>query len=198
MIDFRWILFSWIFVRLFPLLFIFSSFKIFFTPRTNTGVKNRSCSKKPVSLKSNFRIPMIISSLMLMQITIVRFRFITCWTKIVGQELLEPTWMIEHFATLRLHQLIQSDLQLEIARPIANWAIFNTWIFMFCYFGEVVKDQCESVGDRVYQCQWYLFPIEVRKKLPLMLAITQSPLHMQGLFNIQCTLNLFTKVIFTR
>lgn len=91
-------------------------------------------------------------------------------------------------------QLIRSGSQLEIFRPIGNWLVFSTWIFIFCYFGDCVTDAFHSIGPAVYQSQWYLLPLKMKKKLPLMLAISQNPKYMYGYLNIQCNLEIFAKV----
>ena len=72
------------------------------------------------------------------------------------------------------------------------------WIFatiaFFCEMGEMVTDQFEKFNTKLYQCDWYLFPIEVQRMLVIFMSDTQKPVFIHGYGNILCIRENFKKV----
>ncbi|XP_011148000.2 odorant receptor 49a-like [Harpegnathos saltator] len=51
--------------------------------------------------------------------------------------------------------------------------VFN--IFMFCYIGELLTDQCNRVGYTSYEIEWYQLPGKVAVDLTLMISMSHHP-----------------------
>ncbi|XP_026668784.1 odorant receptor 4-like isoform X2 [Ceratina calcarata] len=45
-------------------------------------------------------------------------------------------------------------------------------IFIFCYIGETLTEQCKEIGERVYMTEWYRLPPKVA--IGLVLIISRS------------------------
>ncbi|XP_058805751.1 uncharacterized protein LOC131672506 [Phymastichus coffea] len=59
-------------------------------------------------------------------------------------------------------------------------------IFMLCYVGEILTEQCESIGYAAYVTDWYRLPRRQAKNLVLLIATTQCPVYLTAgkMFNL--------------
>ena len=64
----------------------------------------------------------------------------------------------------------------------------------FCELGEMVTKLFDKFNVRLYQCDWYLFPIEVQRMLVVFMSDTQQPVFVHASGNIQCIRENFKKV----
>lgn len=48
-------------------------------------------------------------------------------------------------------------------------------LFAICELGERISNAFDEIGDEIYQMDWLLFPIEMKKMLPLILMNAQQP-----------------------
>lgn len=69
-------------------------------------------------------------------------------------------------------------------------------IFIFCEFGERASDGFDELDYVIGQLDWYTFPIEIQRKLPIVINIAQQPVVVRGFLNILCTREVFKKVSF--
>ncbi|XP_017759713.1 PREDICTED: odorant receptor 4-like [Eufriesea mexicana] len=46
--------------------------------------------------------------------------------------------------------------------------IFN--IFIFCYIGEIITEQCKEVGEKVYMTEWYRLPHKTARSLVMIIS----------------------------
>lgn len=70
-----------------------------------------------------------------------------------------------------------------------------TWIlFQFCHFGNRVTQRYEDVGDAVYRMAWYALPLDMQKRLPVSIAISQKRVYVRGGADIKSTRELFIQV----
>lgn len=69
------------------------------------------------------------------------------------------------------------------------------WLFLLCHFGSHLTEQFDHFGDAVYQLDWYMLSLEQQKLLPTLLALINKPVFLEGYGGIQCTWQLFTKVL---
>lgn len=67
-------------------------------------------------------------------------------------------------------------------------------IFIVCEFGHQLTMQFNKFDEELFQCNWYLFHIELQQMLVTVMANTQQLAYMQGFGNIQCTRNSFKEV----
>lgn len=68
------------------------------------------------------------------------------------------------------------------------------WIFIFCFFGDLVTERFLAINDVVYCCDWHLYPIELRKRIPFIMIVSQKLIQLGGFINVQCTRLFYQKV----
>ncbi|KAF7381315.1 hypothetical protein HZH66_013709 [Vespula vulgaris] len=64
-------------------------------------------------------------------------------------------------------------------------------IFIFCYIGELLADQCQKVGERSYMIDWYRLPWKDVRGLVLILAMSNSPNNLTAGYLIELSLTSF-------
>lgn len=69
-------------------------------------------------------------------------------------------------------------------------------ILMFCDLGENVTTGFSTLGDSIYFCDWYNFPLEIQRTLPTLLMVAEKSVELRGFGNIPCTRKAFRKVCF--
>lgn len=79
--------------------------------------------------------------------------------------------------------------------PVVAVFWFFCTIFIFCEFGENVCKEFDKVVNAVCESDWYAFPIEVQRSLPLLLIATQKQVIPRGFGNILCIRESFQTVI---
>lgn len=79
-------------------------------------------------------------------------------------------------------------------------SVFTTWsfiiIFFFCESGERLSGKFEAIDDELYECDWYLFPMEIQRMVLILLSGTHAPVLLRGFGNIVCTREAFKDVRF--
>ncbi|KAK0086497.1 hypothetical protein PV325_003065 [Microctonus aethiopoides] len=71
--------------------------------------------------------------------------------------------------------------------------VFN--IFVLCYIGELLTDQCKKVGETAYMIDWYRLPERKALGLVLTIATAQNPVIMTAGKFINLSLSSFCNVI---
>lgn len=66
---------------------------------------------------------------------------------------------------------------------------------MFCFFGDEVTNRFIEISDSIYDLNWYMLPIRERRLMSVMMLVTQKPVYLEGIANIQCTRENFKKVL---
>lgn len=94
-------------------------------------------------------------------------------------------------------QAFKSGNIMELIRSLMLLSSTYLWIFGFCYFGEQVTSAFNDLHKTVYLCDWYSFPLKIRKFIPTILLNAQQPVHMRGFASFNCTLQTFKTVINT-
>lgn len=75
------------------------------------------------------------------------------------------------------------------------WSFFH--VFMFCDFGENLSNGFDALNSEICNRNWYSFPIEIQRLLPIILVSTQKPVQLLGFGNIPCTRETFKVVIYS-
>lgn len=75
---------------------------------------------------------------------------------------------------------------------ILFWSII--FIFFICEFGEKTTDYFNQLNGALYECDWYTYPIEIQRMLPIILQATQNPIVLQGYGNVFCLRDTFKTV----
>lgn len=67
-------------------------------------------------------------------------------------------------------------------------------IFIYCEFGERVSTGFSELNDAINQFNWYTFPIEIQRDLPIVMIFAQEPVVVSGFGNIACVRLTFKSV----
>lgn len=67
-------------------------------------------------------------------------------------------------------------------------------LIIFCYFGQMVTNDCEMVASSVYNVLWYQFPIHLQKSVIFIIGRSQHPFYLTAFKMYQCSLRSFTGV----
>ena len=63
-----------------------------------------------------------------------------------------------------------------------------------CMIGDTVTTKFSNIDATLCACSLNEFPSEIRKMFPMVLAMTQKPVHIEGFMNVQCTREVLKKV----
>lgn len=69
-----------------------------------------------------------------------------------------------------------------------------SWLFVICYFGDEVTIHFDGVGNDVYQCNWYEFPLKMQKCMPMKITLAHKPVYIGSFVQIHCTREIFKRV----
>lgn len=67
-------------------------------------------------------------------------------------------------------------------------------IWIFCEFGESMSNRFSKVDNMIYFCNWYAFPKEIQRMLPIIMVSAQAPITLTGYSNLSCLRDSFKKV----
>lgn len=83
---------------------------------------------------------------------------------------------------------------IEIVRPLlASFWSFNVQL-VFCHYGQTVTDRFEEIVNALGGNDWYTFPIEIQRMLPIIINVSQKPVLISGFGNLLYTHESFKKV----
>ena len=67
-------------------------------------------------------------------------------------------------------------------------------IGVYCELCEQISNGFEEVSDTIYQLDWYTYPMEIQRMLPIILNHAQQPVEIVSFGNIVCSRDTFKKV----
>ncbi|XP_017759716.1 PREDICTED: odorant receptor 22c-like [Eufriesea mexicana] len=73
--------------------------------------------------------------------------------------------------------------------------IFN--IFVFCYIGEIVAEQCRKIGEMLYMIEWYRLPGNKKLCCILIIAMSNSSIKLTAGNIVELSISTFTDVVKT-
>lgn len=85
---------------------------------------------------------------------------------------------------------------MELILPILTMIWSFILISLYCEFGENVSVHFNDVHRCICDSDWYLFPYEIQKMLPIILIATQKSVEISGFGNISFTRETFKLVLF--
>lgn len=65
---------------------------------------------------------------------------------------------------------------------------------MFCEVGERFISGFENVHTEICKSDWYTFPLEIQKIIPILSLSLRNPVMIEGVGNIKCTREDFKNV----
>lgn len=68
------------------------------------------------------------------------------------------------------------------------------FVGVYCELCERVRHGFEEISYAIYDLEWYTYPSEVRRLLPIIVQHAQQPVELVAFGNIPCTRNTFKNV----
>lgn len=59
--------------------------------------------------------------------------------------------------------------------------------YLLCYFGENVTTALNNLDYSIYERSWYLYPLEFRQYVVVMMMAAQKPIYFEGVARLQCS-----------
>lgn len=70
------------------------------------------------------------------------------------------------------------------------------WCSLFCFNGDSASSRVMSIGDAVYNMNWYEHPLEIQQFITLIMLRSQKEISFSGVRVVHCTLEVFGIVKF--
>lgn len=78
--------------------------------------------------------------------------------------------------------------------PVINGMIGFVLVFVACELGQRINCAFDDVSHTIEQFDWYLFPIEIKRTLPVIIANAQQPVSLDCFESVKCTRDVFKNV----
>lgn len=107
-----------------------------------------------------------------------------------------PFWFVCFFLSFhkKSKQIDSTVIQLEIISSFTQMFWAFAFIFLLCYFGELITKQFNEFDEQLFQCDWYSYPIEMQILYSRFILYSQQPTYIQGYGGTFCTRDNFRKV----
>lgn len=67
-------------------------------------------------------------------------------------------------------------------------------VFIVCELGQRMTDAFEKIDISMDHLDWYLFPIEIQRQLPMIIVVAQQSVLLESFGSIGCTREVFKNV----
>lgn len=89
----------------------------------------------------------------------------------------------------------QTDFSYVSSAKTALYVVTSSvWPYLFCFCANYVVDKINTLGNKVYSSNWYDYPHEWQKYIPVIVARSQQTVEFTGFNFIPCSLVTFGKV----
>lgn len=89
---------------------------------------------------------------------------------------------------------MQHENDLPLFQLIIMGFISLALVFIACELGQRIADVFSEIGFRIDQSNWYLFSIEIKQMLPMIIANAQQPVTLECFGSISCIRDVFKNV----
>lgn len=87
-----------------------------------------------------------------------------------------------------------AETLIDFLIPVALMNSAFVLVFIFCELGERLTHRFNRIDNEVLCLSWYMYPLKVKKILPMIVAGTQEPFILTGFGNVPCTRAAFKSV----
>lgn len=91
-------------------------------------------------------------------------------------------------------QLSHGDVMALLSIPIIDGGAGLIAVLIACELGHRMADAFDEVYFAIKQFDWYLFPIEGKRMLPMAIVIAEQPISLECFGSITCTRDVFKNV----
>lgn len=114
------------------------------------------------------------------------------WLSISSNQFISSNFNKSFERYLQFQSSAEPNLLVLIRLSILTFWSF-VQVFVFCDSSERLTGGFEEI-DMYCLCDWYLFPMQVRRMLPTVIKSTQKPVIFEGYGNVMCTREMFKRV----
>lgn len=83
---------------------------------------------------------------------------------------------------------------LVLLNATLNGCFSFVFMFMICELGQRMNDAFDKIDSTIEKLDWYLFPNEIQRMVPTIMAIAQQPVTLRCFGSIVCTRDVFKDV----
>lgn len=89
---------------------------------------------------------------------------------------------------------MENSSPLDLIAPLylVNWSFVIS--LLYCNLGETMTKQFDGFNNGLSCFNWYFLSVKMQKLLVIVMANTQTSIHIRGYGNIKCTREAFKKV----
>lgn len=99
-----------------------------------------------------------------------------------------------NFCAIRRFQLRHGNALPVLLNGTLNGIVALAVVFIACELGQRLSDAFEKISLIVNRFGWYLFPIEMKRLLPMIIKISQQSVELECFGSISCTRDVFKNV----
>lgn len=104
-------------------------------------------------------------------------------------------WIELHFLSYNFPSQSGDSNPVEVMSTVVQMLYIFATLFIYCEFGERVAHEFNIFHEKLCNCNWYLFSIEVKRIFLITISGTERPTPIQGFANCTCTRDTFKAVI---
>lgn len=79
---------------------------------------------------------------------------------------------------------------------IVSGTFATVLVFLVCEIGQKIGEAFDKIDFTLNKIDYYLLPIEIKRMLPIIIAIAQQPVELECFGSIICTRDVFKNVSF--
>lgn len=98
------------------------------------------------------------------------------------------------FFALNLWYQTQHGNMMVLLLPVINGMIGLILVFIACELGQRINCAFDDINHTIEQSEWYLFPGEIKRMFPVIIANAQEPVSLECFGSIACTREVFKNV----
>lgn len=83
---------------------------------------------------------------------------------------------------------------MPVLLPVISGILALALVFIACEIGQRLNDAFDEINSTIIQFKWYLFPLEIKKVLPIIIGGAQQPVSLECFGSITCTREVFKQV----
>lgn len=86
------------------------------------------------------------------------------------------------------------ELNVQIIRPAISTILGLVWLFLNCFYGNLITIKLEQVADFAYESVFYKYPNDLRIFTLMTMCRSQRPFFITGYKITQCSLESYKRV----
>lgn len=103
-----------------------------------------------------------------------------------------PFFLNIHFH--RLSQTHRTNVMSEVLNATMNGLFGLVVVLIACEIGQRISDTFDQISFTIDQYAWYLFPIQIKRTLPMIMENSQESVSIACFGSIACTREVFKNV----